>query len=68
ELASTLEPEEPDRRDALLKDAQRFLAEDAVHGFLFQLPKLGIYRNELSGFWASSPVLYQPLAGVTWTN
>ncbi|MFP4328744.1 MAG: ABC transporter substrate-binding protein [Paracoccaceae bacterium] len=57
-----------DRRDALLKDAQRFLAEDAVHGFLFQLPKLGIYRNELSGFWASSPVLYQPLAGVTWTN
>jgi peptide/nickel transport system substrate-binding protein len=59
---------DPARRDALLKDAQRFVAEDAVHGFLFQLPKLGIYRNEVKGFWASSPVLYQPLAGVTWTN
>jgi peptide/nickel transport system substrate-binding protein len=59
---------DPDRRDELLKEAQRFVAEEAVHGFLFQLPKLGVYRSELSGFWKSSPVLYQPLADVTWTD
>ena len=55
-----------DRRKALLEEAQRFLADAAVHGFLFQLPSLGVYRTELSGFWVDSPVLYQPLAGVTW--
>lgn len=53
-----------DRRNALLQDAQRYLAENAIHGFLFQMPKLGVYRKGVSGFWASSPVLFQPLAGI----
>lgn len=57
---------DPARLDALLKDAQRFLAEEAVHGFLFQLPKLGVYRKGLSGYWASSPVLFAPMNALRW--
>lgn len=59
---------DPRKRDALLRQGQRFLAEEAVHGFLFQLPKLGVIRTELSGFWKSSPVLFQPLAQVRWNG
>jgi len=44
------------------------LADNAIHGFLFQLPQLGVYRVGLNGFWDSSPVLYQPLAGVSWAD
>ena len=59
---------DPEARAELQRQAQRFLAENAVHGFLFQLPKLSIVKADLEGFWASSPVLFQPLAGVHWTN
>jgi len=59
---------DPDKRDELLRQGQKLLTEDAVHGFLFQLPKLGVTRKELSGFWKSSPVLFQPLAEVKWNG
>lgn len=52
---------DPAKLDALLKDGQRFIAEEAVHGFLFQLPLLGVYRKEISGYRTSSPVLFAPL-------
>lgn len=55
---------DPARRSQLLQDAQRLISEQAVHGFLFQLPKLAVYRAGLTGFWPSSPVLFQPLADV----
>ncbi|MEM1265107.1 MAG: ABC transporter substrate-binding protein [Pseudomonadota bacterium] len=55
---------DPEVRNALLQDAQRYLAEKAVHGFLFQLPRLGVYKAGITGFWANSPVLYQPLTDV----
>ncbi|MEM9431207.1 MAG: ABC transporter substrate-binding protein, partial [Pseudomonadota bacterium] len=55
---------DPEARNALLQDAQRYLAEKAIHGFLFQLPRLGVYKTGITGFWANSPVLYQPLADV----
>ncbi len=53
------------KREEMLKEAQTYIAENAVHAFLFQLPKLGVYRDGVEGFWAASPVLFQPLAGVT---
>lgn len=65
-LWSQIETEtDPVARGELEKQAQTFLAENAVHAFLFQLPKLGVYRAGVEGFWASSPVLFQPLAGIT---
>ncbi|MFO7855036.1 MAG: ABC transporter substrate-binding protein [Paracoccaceae bacterium] len=56
----------PERLAELLQQGQRHLAEQAVHGFLFQLPKLGVYRSGLSGYWASSPVLFAPLKDLRW--
>ncbi|MGY6708307.1 MAG: ABC transporter substrate-binding protein [Rhizobiaceae bacterium] len=55
-----------DTRDELTREAQRFLADEAVHGFLFQLPSLGVARAELTGFRNSSPVQAAPLAPLRW--
>jgi len=55
---------DPEKRSELVKQAQRYLTDKAVHGFLFQLPKLGIFKNGITGFWKSAPVLYQPLQAV----
>jgi peptide/nickel transport system substrate-binding protein len=57
---------DPAKLDALQKEGQRFLADDAVHGFLFQLPRLGVYKKELTGYWTSSPVLFEPLKNWRW--
>ncbi|MEM9047141.1 MAG: ABC transporter substrate-binding protein [Pseudomonadota bacterium] len=57
---------DPEALDALLKDGQRFVTDEAVHGFLFQLPKLGVYKTGLSGYWASAPVLFAPLKDLRW--
>lgn len=56
---------DPDARNALLREAQEYLAGQAVHGFLFQLPQLGVYKTGVDGFWPSRAVLFQPLAGVS---
>ena len=51
-------------RNDLLKQGQTYLAEQAVHGFLFQLPQVNIQKKGIEGLWVSRPVLFQPLAGV----
>ncbi|TDE40103.1 ABC transporter substrate-binding protein [Antarcticimicrobium sediminis] len=56
---------DPDKRNDLLKKGQEYLADQAVHGFLFQMPRLSVLKTGVDGFWASAPVLYQPLAGVS---
>ena len=56
---------DPKKRSDLIKKAQRYLTDKAVHGFLFQLPKLGIFKNGIEGFWKSAPVLYQPLHAIS---
>ncbi len=55
-------------RDELLKQGQEMLSDQSVHGFLFQLPLLGVFRQEVEGYWASSPVLYMPLKNVRVAN
>ncbi len=59
---------DPDKRNALLKQGQEFLTDAAVHGFLFQLPALGVYDAKLQGYWTSAPVLYEPLADLSWAE
>ncbi|MFG6517243.1 ABC transporter substrate-binding protein [Sulfitobacter sp. 1A13496] len=51
-------------RNELLKQGQQMLSDQSVHGFLFQLPLLGVFRQEVEGYWSSSPVLYMPLKNV----
>jgi peptide/nickel transport system substrate-binding protein len=52
-------------RNELLRDAQRMVSEEAVLGYLFQLPLIGIFRDGVEGFWDSQPTLALPLAEVT---
>lgn len=50
------------RRD-LLAALQRQLADDCVNVWLFELPKLGVWRRDLRGLWREAPVQGIPLAG-----
>ncbi len=56
------------RRCKLLGQAQRILARDAVNGFLFQLPKLGVWNKKLKGLWRNSPVPANVLTAVHWSD
>jgi ABC-type dipeptide/oligopeptide/nickel transport system permease component/ABC-type transport system substrate-binding protein len=47
---------DPAARTRLLGDVQRTLADDAVNVWLFELPKLGVWRRELHGLWRNAPV------------
>jgi peptide/nickel transport system substrate-binding protein len=53
---------------ALLGEAQKILAEDAVNAFLFQLAKHGVWDARLEGLWANSPVQANDLTDVRWTE
>ena len=44
------------KRKNLHHQLMNILAEDAVNVFLFQLPKLGVWKKEVSGFWKNSPL------------
>lgn len=57
---------DPDKRNALFRQAQRIIAEDAVNGFLFQLAKHGVWRADLVGLWENSPVQANDVTGVHW--
>ncbi|MBM3555724.1 MAG: ABC transporter substrate-binding protein, partial [Alphaproteobacteria bacterium] len=59
---------DPATTKALYQDAQRFIAEESVHAFLFQLANAGVYRAGLAGYWVDVPAPYQPLIGWRWTN
>jgi peptide/nickel transport system substrate-binding protein len=57
---------DPARWTELLREAQRKIADDAVHAFLFQLPKIGVYAKGLEGYWANAPVANTDLAAYRW--
>src|SRR5690606_25795588 len=53
-------------RTKALQQMQRKIAEDAVNGFLFNLPRIGIYKAGLTGFWVNAPIFANDLAAVSW--
>lgn len=63
EANSTLDE---DKRTELLQQAQRILAEDAVNGFLFNLPKVGVTKAGVKGFWQDAPIFANDLTLVYW--
>ncbi|MGO4284326.1 ABC transporter substrate-binding protein [Bosea sp. TAB14] len=62
-IAGTLDEGE---RNELYKQAQRMLADDAVNGFLFILPKITVAKAELEGMWTDWPLPVTPLAELRW--
>jgi len=47
---------DPVGRHDLLLAIQRKLADDCVNVFLFELPKLGVWRHDLHGLWREAPL------------
>ena len=56
------------KRNALYKSAQEILAKDAVVGFLFQLPKIGVWDAKLQGMWENTPTPSIDLTEVKWAD
>ena len=57
-----------EKRNALYKQAQEILARDAVNGFLFELPKTGVWDAKVEGLWENSPIQANDLTKVKWTE
>lgn len=54
-MASLQASTDPLERHRLLGAIQHRLADDAVNGFLFEYPTLGVQDRRLSGIWVNSP-------------
>ncbi|MER8566965.1 ABC transporter substrate-binding protein [Mesorhizobium sp. M0924] len=56
------------KRNTLLGEAQKILADDAVVGFLYELPKVGVWDAKLQGLWENAPIQANDLTKVKWAN
>lgn len=59
---------DPQQQIEKLKGLQTKLADDAVHGFLFQLAQAGVYDAKLRGYWKNAPELITPLTDMYWAD
>jgi peptide/nickel transport system substrate-binding protein len=55
-------------RARLLGEAQRLLANDAVHGFLYQPQWVTIANKNLRGLWKDMPVFVNDLSAMYWSD
>ena len=56
----------PADRARLLGDAQRLLAEDSVHAFLYQPQWVTVAAKNLRGLWKDMPVFVNDLSTLSW--
>ncbi len=56
----------PADRARLLGDAQRLLAEDSVHAFLYQPQWVSVAQKNLRGLWKDMPVFVNDLSALSW--
>ncbi len=54
------------KRTELLQRAQRILTRDATNVWLYNAPRIGIYKAGLKGFWTSAPIFANDIAAVHW--
>ncbi len=47
---------DPDAKDELLQAIQKKIADDAVNVFLVQSARLGVWKADLNGLWADTPI------------
>ena len=57
----------PSDRAKLLGDIQRLLAEDSVHGFLYQPQWTTISNKGVKGLWKDMPVFVNDLGSLSWS-
>jgi len=58
----------PTERTELLQKAQKILAEEAVNGYLFQLPRVVVTRKGLNGVWPDLHLFSTDVARMSWDN
>lgn len=56
------------QRDAILGEAQKMIAEDAVNGYLFQLAALSVAKAGVQGLWTNAPTQAADMTGVSWAE
>ncbi|MPT08781.1 ABC transporter substrate-binding protein [Comamonas sp.] len=56
----------PADRARLLGDAQRLLAHDSVHGFLYTPQWVTVANKQLRGLWKDMPVFVNDLSALSW--
>lgn len=67
-IAALAAEPDPAKRTALMQQAQRILAEDAVNGFLFELAQHGIWPAKLRGVWENRPVQANDVTAAYWVD
>ena len=65
-LLRALESADDAERIRVLQAIQRRIADDAVNVFLYEFPKLGVWRKELQGVWLDSPTQANDLTQAYW--
>jgi len=65
-IAQWTRTNDPAERSRLAQQAQRMLADDAVVGFLFQLPQVAVLRRGVTGWWPNRPVQANDVTRVYW--
>jgi peptide/nickel transport system substrate-binding protein len=56
----------PADRAKLLADAQRLLAEDCVHAFLYQPQWVTVANKNIKGLWKDMPIFVNDLSAMSW--
>lgn len=64
--AQLVAEQDEERRLDLLRRLQEKLADDAVNGFLFLLPKVGVWDSKLHGLWENAPIPANDVTGARW--
>ncbi|HBN31887.1 MAG TPA: ABC transporter substrate-binding protein, partial [Rhodobacteraceae bacterium] len=59
---------DPEKRSAILKEAQTMIAKDYVNGYLFQLARTSVANAKIKGLWENSPTQATDLTGVSWSD
>ena len=57
----------PADRARLLGEAQRLLADDAVHGFLYSNQWITVANKNLKGLWKDMPVFVNDISSLSWS-
>jgi peptide/nickel transport system substrate-binding protein len=57
----------PADRMKLLADAQRIIAEDSVHAFLYQPQWVTVANKNLKGLWKDMPIFVNDLSALSWS-
>lgn len=56
----------PADRSKLLADAQRLIAEDSVHAFLYQPQWVTVANKNIKGLWKDMPIFVNDLSAISW--